>query len=57
MSAVYKREGSVISEIEECCPEHSDFLDIVKSSGLYSKLDQEGPVTLLAPNNGLVLLF
>jgi hypothetical protein len=52
MSSVYKRAGSVVSEIDECCPEHSDLVELVKLSGLFNKLDKEGPFTLLAPNNG-----
>ena len=52
MSSVYARAGSVVSEIDECCPEHSDLLELIKLSGLYNKLDKEGPFTLLAPNNG-----
>ncbi len=52
MSSVYARAGSVVSEIDECCPEHSDLLELLKLSGLYNKLDKEGPFTLLAPNNG-----
>ena len=54
MSSVYARAGSVVSEIDECCPEHSDLLELLKLSGLYNKLDKEGPFTLLAPNNGYV---
>jgi transforming growth factor-beta-induced protein len=52
MSSVYARAGSVVSEIDECCPEHSDLIELLKLSGMYNKLDKEGPFTLLAPNNG-----
>lgn len=52
MSSVYRRAGSVVSELDECCPEHSDLLEILKLSGYYEKLNSEGPFTLLAPNNG-----
>lgn len=54
MSSVYKRAGSVISEIDECCPQHSEVVELVKLAGLYGTLDQKGPFTLLAPNNGYV---
>jgi len=52
MSSVYARAGSVVSEMDECCPQHSELLELVKLSGLFGTLDQKGPFTLLAPNNG-----
>ena len=33
MSSVYDRAGSVISEMDECCPENSEMIDIVKYAG------------------------
>ncbi len=54
MSSVYRRAGSVISELDECCPEHSDLIELVKLAGLYNDLDTKGPFTLLAPNNGYI---
>lgn len=55
MSSVYKRQGSIISEIDECCPQHSELVELVKLAGLYGTLDENGPFTLLAPNNGYEL--
>ena len=52
MSSVYKRAGSVVSELDECCPQHSDFIDLVRDSDAFEKLNSEGPFTLLAPTNG-----
>jgi len=52
MSSVYDREGSVISEIDECCPQHSQLLELVNYAGLYHHLDTYGPFTFLAPLNG-----
>ena len=52
MASVYQRMGSVISEIDECCPQHSELIELVKLAGLYDTLDSKGPFTLLAPNNG-----
>ena len=52
MSSVYAREGSVVSELDECCPQHSEILSLVKVAGLYGKMDTEGPFTFLAPTNG-----
>lgn len=51
MSSVYDRAGSVISEIDECCPQHSQLLELAKMSGMFDTLDQVDPVTLLAPVN------
>ena len=52
MSSVYDREGTVISELMDCCPQHSIFLELVKISKLYSFLNNpEKPMTLLAPMN------
>lgn len=52
MSSVYQRAGSVISEMDECCPQHSEMVELVKLAGLYNMLDTQGPFTLLTPNNG-----
>ncbi len=29
------RAGTVLSELEECCPQHSDMISLLKLSGLY----------------------
>jgi uncharacterized surface protein with fasciclin (FAS1) repeats len=52
MSSVYQRAGSVISELDECCAQHSEIVELIKLAGLYHVLDTSGPYTLLAPNNG-----
>jgi len=52
MSSVYARVGSVISEMESCCPQHSILVQLARETGLYEKIDQADPVTLLAPTNG-----
>lgn len=51
MSSVYDRAGTVISEIDECCPQHSQLLELVKTAGMFDTLDQVDPVTFLAPVN------
>jgi len=52
MSSIYDRGGSVISEIEDCCPQHSEVIEMMKHAGLYKKLDSTNPITFLAPTNG-----
>ena len=52
MSSVFKRQGSVVSEIDECCPQHSILLELVKEAKLFDVLDTKGPFTFLAPLNG-----
>jgi len=52
MNSVYDRYGSVISELEACCPQHKDLIDLVKYSGLYDEIDTADSVTFLAPTNG-----
>jgi len=52
MSSVYNRGGSVISEIENCCPQFSTIVDLMKHAGMYEKLDTAQHITLLAPTNG-----
>ncbi len=51
MSSIYDREGSVVSELDDCCPQHSTLLELVKTAGLYGMLDEKGPFTLIAPLN------
>ena len=34
--SVYDRAGSVISEIDECCPQHSVFLELVNEAGKWT---------------------
>lgn len=51
MSSVYKRAGSVVSELDECCPEHSTMLGLIRESGLWDMLDETGPYTFLSPDN------
>ena len=51
MSSVYKRAGSVVSELDECCEDQTDFIGLIRDSGLYEMLDETGPFTLIAPNN------
>ena len=51
MSAVYHREGSVVSELEECCPNHHTLLSLISIGGMYKSLDQTGPYTFFAPND------
>jgi uncharacterized surface protein with fasciclin (FAS1) repeats len=51
MASVYKRDGSVISEIEECCPQHSFLIELFKLAGVYDALDQADTITFLAPVN------
>ncbi len=51
MSSVYERRGSVVSELDECCPQHSTLLELVKLAGLYGMMDETGPYTFLAPLN------
>ena len=52
MSSVYKRQGSVVSEIDECCPQHSLLLELIKEAKLFDVLDLKGPFTFFAPLNG-----
>lgn len=52
MSSVYDRAGSVVSELDDCCPEHSIVLDLIEDAKLFDKLNTRGPFTFLAPNNG-----
>jgi len=52
MSSVYDREGSTISEIDSCCPQHDLLIDLVQHAGMYEKIDTAEPVTFLAPTNG-----
>jgi len=52
MSSIYDRGGSVISEIEDCCPQHSEVVSLIRHAGLYDKMDQTNPITFLAPTNG-----
>lgn len=51
MGSVYDRAGTVISELEECCPQNSEVIDLMKYSGLYKELDTANPITFLAPTN------
>lgn len=51
MSSVYKRAGSIVSELDECCTEMTMMLGLLKTSGLWEMLDKTGPYTLLAPTN------
>jgi len=51
MTSVYSRNGSVIGEIERCCPQHSMLLELVDHADFFGKLDHANPVTLLAPLN------
>eukprot|EP00094_Tigriopus_californicus_P010045 TCALIF_09688-PA protein Name:"Similar to TGFBI Transforming growth factor-beta-induced protein ig-h3 (Homo sapiens)" AED:0.24 eAED:0.24 QI:0/0/0/0.6/1/1/5/0/402 len=52
MSSVYDRAGSIVSELDDCCPQHSIVLGLIKDAKLYDKLNTRGPLTFLAPNNG-----
>jgi len=52
MNSVYDRSGSVISELEACCPQHKDIVDLMKYAGLYDEIDAADSVTFLAPTNG-----
>jgi len=51
MASVYSRNGSVISEIAKCCPQHSTLIELVSHAGMNDRLDQANPITLLAPLN------
>lgn len=52
MSSVYDRGGSVVSEIEDCCPQHTNVVDLIRHAGLYNKMDKAEHITFLAPTNG-----
>ena len=39
MSAVYDRDGSVITEVDSCCPENSMFVELVKKAGKFLFID------------------
>jgi len=52
MSSIYDRRGSVISEIEQCCPQNAVLIELFKTAGMFDKLDRANPVTFLAPTNG-----
>jgi len=51
MSSVYDRQGSVVSELEFCCPQFSFFLGLIRDAGLWELVDKSEPITLLAPLN------
>ena len=36
MASVYDRSGSVISEIDMCCPQHSYLIELFKTAGPWS---------------------
>ena len=57
MSSVYKRAGSVVSELSECCAEQSMMLGLLKESELWEMLDETGPYTLLAPTNAYIRIL
>ncbi len=46
----------MVSELDECCPQHSTLLSLVKTSGLYGMLDETGPYTFIAPTNSLGII-
>ena len=51
MFSVYDRSGSVISEIDMCCPQHSYLIELFQRAGIYDAVHQADPVTFLAPVN------
>jgi len=51
MDSVYPLPGSVVGELQECCPGTNQLLSFIHLSGLYEVMDQTDPVTLLAPSD------
>lgn len=51
MDSVYRKPGSVVSQLVESCPNTSTTLRLAFISGLYPILDRTDPITLLAPTN------
>jgi len=51
MDSVYPLPGSVVGELQQCCPGTTQLLSFVHLSGLYQVMDQTEPVTLLAPSD------
>ena len=52
MDSVYPMPGSVVGELQQCCPGTTQLLSFVHLSGLYQVMDRTEPVTLRDDHEG-----